>query len=95
MEFSELKTIIEQEEIDKDEVTRIIDYPTYQMIQRGENTEISENILSKVRGIFAQASQKFNLRLRGAVSSTDIFNMLYAELSDKRRGDYYSLVWQL
>jgi len=95
VEFTELKRIIGQEKIDKEEVTEDIDYSTYQMLQRGEYSNISENILSKVRGVFAQASQKFNSKLRESVSSTDIFNMLYQELSNKKREDYYSLVWQL
>ena len=95
VEFTELKRIIEQEKIDKEKVTELVEYPTYQMLQKGEYRNISENILSKVRGVFAQASQKFNSKLRESVSSTDIFNMLYHELSDKRREDYYSLVWQL
>jgi len=95
VEFTELKRIIGQEKIDKEKVTEEIEYPIYQMLQRGEYSNISENILSKVRGVFAQASQKFNSKLRESVSSTDIFNMLYQELSNKKRGDYYSLVWQL
>lgn len=95
MEFIELKRIIEQEKIDTEKVTEKIEYPTYQMLQRGEYIHISKDILSKVRGIFAQASQKFNSKLRESVSSTDIFNMLYQELSNKKREDYYSLVWQL
>ena len=95
VEFTELKRIIGQEKIDKEEVTEDIDYSTYQMLQRGEYSNISENILSKVRGVFAQASQKFNSKLRESVSSTNIYNMLYQELSDKKREDYYLLVWQL
>ena len=95
VEFTELKRIIEQEEIDKEKVTEEIEYPTYQMLQRGEYSNISKDILSKIRGVFAQANQKFNSKLRESVSGTDIFNMLYQDLSDKKREDYYSLVWQL
>lgn len=95
VEFTELKRIIEKEKIDKKEVTKDIDYSTYQMLQRGENTEIPEKILSQVRGVFARANQRFNLKLRESVSSTDIYNMLYQELSNKKREDYSYLVWQL
>ena len=95
VEFTELKRIIEQEKIDKEKVTEEIEYPIYQMLQRGENKGISEGILSQVRGVFARANQILNLKLRESVSTTDLFNMLYQELSDKKREDYYSLVWQL
>jgi len=95
-EFVKLKEIITQNELDEAKAVENIDYPTYLALQNGVGEiNIKKEHLSTIRGIFAQANIKLNQILKASVTSTDLYNMLYSELSEKRMGDYQYLVWQL
>jgi hypothetical protein len=95
LQFEELKNIIEKEKMDEEKVTGDIDFQTYEMLQRGESSEIPKDILSKIRSAFARANQELNKKLKESITAKDLFNMLYIELSNKKRVDYQDLVWQL
>ncbi len=95
-EFVKLKEVVTEDELDDTKVVENIDYPNYQSLQNGVGEiNIKKEDLSTIRGIFAKANIRLNQKLKASVTSTDLYNMLYSELSEKRMSDYQYLVWQL